>query len=266
MNPNPRKHGTAPYTVAVIHGGPGAPGTVAELAMGLSERSGLGVLEPLQTSMSIEGQIGELRRMLKKHGKLPVSLTGHSWGAWLAFMFAARYPSYVKKLILVASGPFEERYASTIMQTRLERMSESEIEEYLHLSSSMSDPSVTNKNHVFAKFGKLISAADSFDFVPYEGTNTGFMHDVNRSIWNEASYLRRSGKLLNMGEQIKCPVMAIHGNHDPHPFEGVKAPLSKVIKDFRFMLLDNCGHYPWQEKHAYEDFYQMMKKELVDKK
>ncbi|WP_342306377.1 alpha/beta hydrolase [Methanolobus sp. ZRKC5] len=263
MNPNPRKHGTAPYTIAVVHGGPGAPGTVTELAIELSSRSMTGVLEPLQTSMSIEGQIRELRKMLKKNGKLPVSLIGHSWGAWLAFMFAAHYPSYVKKLILVASGPFEERYASTVMQTRLERMSESEIEEYLHLSSSMSDPSVANKNHVFAKFGKLISAADSFDLVPYEGANAGFMHDVNRSIWNEASYLRRSGKLLDMGEHIKCPVVAIHGNHDPHPFEGVKAPLSKRLKHFRFTMLENCGHYPWQEKHASEKFYQVIQKELL---
>ncbi|WMW21839.1 alpha/beta hydrolase [Methanolobus mangrovi] len=261
MNSNPRKYGTSPYNVAVVHGGPGAPGTVAELARGLSEWSG--VLEPLQTSMSIDGQVSELRNILKKHGKLPVSLVGHSWGAWLSFMLAARYPSYVRKLILVSSGPFKESYASTIMKTRLDRMSETEIEEYLHLSSSMSDPSVTNKNHVFAKFGKLISAADSFDLIPYEGVYAGFRHDVNKSIWSEASYLRKSGKLLSMGEDIRCPVVAIHGNHDPHPFEGVKEPLSKVLSDFRFILLENCGHYPWQEKHASEEFYQVMGKELT---
>ncbi len=260
MNSNPRKYGTSPYNVAVIHGGPGAPGTVAELARGLSDKNG--VLEPLQTSMSIDGQVSELRKILKKQGKLPVSLVGHSWGAWLSFILAARYPSYVKKLILVASGPFEERYASAIMKTRLDRMSESEIGEYLRLSSSMSDPSVANKNHVFAKFGKLISAADSFDLVPYEGVYAGFRHDVNKSIWNEASYLRKSGKLLSMGEDIRCPVVAIHGNHDPHPFEGVKEPLSKVVRDFRFILLENCGHYPWQEKHAAEEFYLVLEKEL----
>ena len=99
MNNNPRKYGTEPYNVAVVHGGPGAPGTVAELARGLSARNG--VLEPLQTSMSIEGQIGELQRMLRRHAELPLTLAGHSWGAWLSFLFAARYPSYVKKLILI---------------------------------------------------------------------------------------------------------------------------------------------------------------------
>jgi len=260
MKPNPRKHGTEPYNIAVVHGGPGAPGTVAELARGLSE--GKGVLEPLQTSMSIDGQIEELRRILRKHGKLPVTLAGHSWGAWLSFLFAARYPSYVKKLILIASGPFEDRYAGSIMQTRLNRMSDKEINEYLRLSSSMGDPSVTNKNHFFMKFGRLMSTMDSYDFVPFEETRR-FHHQVNKSIWNEASYLRSSGKLLRTGYQIKCPVVAIHGSYDPHPFEGVEEPLSRVLSDFRFVLLEKCGHYPWLEKQASEEFYRVMEKEIV---
>ncbi|MEZ5334422.1 MAG: hypothetical protein R2741_03855 [Methanolobus sp.] len=86
--------------------------------------------------------------------------------AWTSFLFAARYPSYVRKLILISSGPFEERYASGIMKTRLDRMNENELEEYLHVSSKISDPSVANKNHFFVRFGKLMSATDSFDFTP----------------------------------------------------------------------------------------------------
>ncbi|MBN2109904.1 MAG: alpha/beta hydrolase [Methanosarcinaceae archaeon] len=262
MNTNTRKYGTAPYDIAVIHGGPGAPGSVAEMAREISKISETGVLEPLQTCMSIDGQVHELKAILKKHGKLPVSLAGHSWGAWLAFMFAARYPAYVRKLILVSSGPFEESYAPQIMQKRLERMSENKMEEYLHLSAKMNDPSVKNKNYVFARFGELISSADSFNLLPSTENTAGFNHDVNRSIWNEASYLRRSGKLLNMGKDIRCPVLAIHGDQDPHPFEGVKKPLSRTLKDFHFVLLKDCGHYPWRERYARELFYEIMKSEL----
>lgn len=262
MNPNFKKYGASPYCIAVIHGGPGAPGTVAEMAMELSSRSDTGVLEPLQTSMTIDEQVNELRNILKKHGKLPVSLVGHSWGAWLAFMFAARYPVYVKKLILVASGPFEESYASGIMQKRLERMSESKMEEYLHLSAKMNDPSVKNKNYVFAKFGKLISSTDSFHLLPSSENTAGFRHDINKSIWDEASYLRRSGKLLNMGKDIRCPVVAIHGDHDPHPAEGVRKPLERTLKDFHFVLLEDCGHYPWREKYAMDLFYEIVMSEL----
>lgn len=256
-----RKYGTFPYKTAVIHGGPGAPGTVAELAAGLSDMTG--VLEPFQTAMSIEGQIRELKDTLKDHGELPVTLAGHSWGAWLAFMFAARYPTYVKKLILIASGPFEESYASHIMQKRLERLNNDEIEEYLELSASMANPDVKNKDYFFTRYGKLISNADSFDIVPSGKNLSGLRYDHNKSIWKEASYLRKSGKLLDMGKMIRCPVVAVHGNYDPHPFEGVKEPLSKTIDDFRSFLLDKCGHYPWLEKNAAEEFYHIMVEEIA---
>ncbi len=53
---NLRKYGKAPFKVAVIHGGPGAPGEMAPVARELSSVSG--VLEPLQTATTIEGQIG----------------------------------------------------------------------------------------------------------------------------------------------------------------------------------------------------------------
>ncbi len=261
MHPNPRKHGNEPYNVAVIHGGPGAPGTVRELAIGLSGISG--ILEPLQTSMSIEGQLIELRDMLKDQGKLPMTMVGHSWGAWLAFMFAARYPSCVKKVILVSSGPFEESYAFNIMQTRLERMTDYEREEYLHVTTSIQDPGVKNKDYFFTRFGKLMTYADSYDHGVTMKNIAGFRHDINRSVWNEASCLRRSGKLLSMGKKIRCPVVAIHGDYDPHPFRGVKDTLVAAVEDFRFILLEKCGHYPWLERHASENFYRLMEMELA---
>jgi len=56
--------------------------------------------------------------------------------------------------------------------------------------------------------------------------------------------LRKSGKLLKLGKQIKYPVIAIHGDYDPHPAEGVLIPLSSILKYFRFLLLKHCGHKP----------------------
>jgi pimeloyl-ACP methyl ester carboxylesterase len=77
---------------------------------------------------------------------------------------------------------------------------------------------------------------------------------IFKSVWEDAHELRRSGKLLKLGKKVTCPVVAIHGDFDPHPFEGVKEPLSGVVKDFRFILLDKCGHKPWIEREAKERF------------
>jgi pimeloyl-ACP methyl ester carboxylesterase len=81
-----------------------------------------GVLEPFQTETSLEGQIRELRSVLEKDGRVPVTLVGFSWGAFLSWMVAARYPALVGKLILVGCPPFEEQDAAAITQTRLDRL------------------------------------------------------------------------------------------------------------------------------------------------
>ena len=95
---NLRKHGKEPFRIAVIHGGPCAPGEMAPVARELS--ADWGVLEPLQTAASVEGQIEELHGVLNDNADLPVVLVGFSWGAWLGFMLAALYPAFVRKLIL----------------------------------------------------------------------------------------------------------------------------------------------------------------------
>ncbi len=114
---NIRKYGNPPFSVAVIHGGPGAPGEMAPVARELSSR--WGVLEPLQTQASIDGQIEELKTVLEQNANLPVTLIGWSWGSFLSYIFASKYPSYVKKLILVSSGPFDATYEQTLCKHAL---------------------------------------------------------------------------------------------------------------------------------------------------
>ncbi len=117
-----RKYGKPPYSVTVVHGGPGAPGSMAPVARELAKHCG--VIEHLESATTIDGQVRELHDTLQKNCDLPATLIGHSWVAWLSLIFTARYPGMVKKLILVGSGPFEERYAAGIMATRLGRLSE----------------------------------------------------------------------------------------------------------------------------------------------
>ena len=257
---NLRKYGNKPFNVAVIHGGPGAPGEMAPVARELSSVSG--VLEPLQTATTLEGQVQELKAVLEKNGDLPVTLIGFSWGAMLSFIFTARYPSFVRKLILIGSGAYEEKYAADITKTRLSRLSEEERGEALSLMETLNDPAIEDKNTPMARLGKLISRADSYDPLPHDSEILECRYDIYQSVWEQARELRSSGKLLELGKRIRCPVVAIHGDYDPHLSEGIKAPLSRILKDFRLILLEKCGHCPWIEKSARDRFYNILKKEL----
>jgi pimeloyl-ACP methyl ester carboxylesterase len=257
---NLRKHGGPPFTVAVIHGGPGAAGQMKPVAEELSHM--YGTLEPLQTAISIDGQVKELHLALKNHGTLPVTLIGHSWGAWLAFLYAARYSSSVKKLLLVSSGPFEEHYASQITNQRLDRLNEKEKMELDILMNGLMNPEVNDKEKIFSKMGKITLKSDSFNPLHCDDEGIEYRYDIFQSVWDEAEEMRRSGKLLMIGRQIRCPVVAIHGDYDPHPFQGVEEPLSHVVKEFKFILLKNCGHYPWIEREERNNFYDILFEEL----
>lgn len=257
---NPRKYGNSPYGVAVVHGGPGAAGELAPVARALA--AGRGVLEPLQTRLTLEGQIDELAEALERDGRLPMTLVGHSWGAMLCYILAARSPSLVRKLVLVAGAAFDESYAPGIIETRMSRLTETEWAELEALSATMNDPSSRARDEAFRSMGELLARADSLDPVPHRDEVVEHRYDIYAGVWPQAAELRRSGKLLEMGRRIRCPVVAVHGDYDPHPYEGVSVPLSRALRDFRLVLIEQCGHLPWLERGARERFYEVLEEEL----
>jgi pimeloyl-ACP methyl ester carboxylesterase len=261
---NVRFYGRVPYQAAVLHGGPGALGDVAAIARELGKD--YGVIEPLQTKNSIAGLLIELDEVLSANCDQPIILIGHSWGAWLAWLYAARYPDQVSKLILVGSGPFESRYAGQIGQRRLSRLTETEQAEYTLLLEGLDSGRVDNKDELLSRLGALVAKTDNYCPVelqddPIDNLSAdGVMYNA---VWNEAVRLRESGGLLEAAAQITCPVVVIHGDSDPHPLDGVKLPLAKLVKNFTVYLLEKCGHSPWKEKYARERFYEIVRAEFA---
>ena len=257
---NPRRYGESPYVVVLVHGGPGAPGTMAPVARELSLK--WGVVEPLQTADSLEGQVLELRDAISTHADPPVTLIGSSWGAMLSFIVTARYPDIVRKLILIGSGVFESHYAEGIDAERMRRLSPDDRQELERLSAQMSEPNA-DKNGIFAAMGHIFTKTDTLDPITLDTEMIEGRFDVYERVWNDAAAYRASGDFLALGRDIRCPVVAIHGDYDPHPVEGVRDPLSRVLNDFRFILLEECGHLPWIERRARDRFFQLLREEIA---
>ncbi len=158
---NPRRFGNAPYNITVIHGGPGAIGEMAPVARELA--SDWGVLEPIQTATSLRGQVEELKAILERNTDLPTILIGFSYGAWLSYIVSASYPSLVKKLILVGSGPFEHEYVEKIQSTRLSRLSREDRAEYESIIRILNNTAAEGKSTAFARLGALASKTDEYD-------------------------------------------------------------------------------------------------------
>ncbi len=257
-----RTWGRPPYRVVAVHGGPGAPGSIGPVAKEMSAVAS--ILEPFQTEATLAGQITELSGILERHAAVPVVLIGHSWGAWLSYLVAARHPPLVKKLIMVGAAPFEQSYAEAIFPERLGRLCESERIEVLRLIDSINDGTCADKDPFMAKLGRLFARADTFDALPArkDPESMDVSEEIGRRVWAEAEQLRKDGELLGAATKIVCPVVAVHGDYDPHPAEGVRAPLERVLADFRFILLKKCGHEPWAEKHAHDEFFRILEREI----
>ena len=241
-------HGIPPFKVVLTHGGPGAAGELTPLAKELSEFVSL--LEPFQTKSSIEELIIELDNQISRN-------------AWLSLLYAARFNEKVKKLILLSSGPFDPGYAVDIINIRVQRLSDENKKRLFRLIERLNEPDEKNKNELFRKVGELIYMADSFDPVPRKNPDIKYDYDMYLRVWNEAQALREAGGLLNAVTRINCPVVAIHGDYDPHPAEGVNEPFAAHLKDFQFHLIRNCGHHPWEEKMARDEFFDILTNHII---
>lgn len=261
---NKRTYGNPPFIAAVVHGGPGACGELAPVARALS--TVCGVLEPIQTQITIDEQVEELASAINTFANVPIVLVGHSWGAWLSYLTAARYPALVKKLILIGSGSYEERYVEQMVSERYSRYSKEEQAEYDTILALLKEPEAEGKHAAYHRLGALVAQADAYHPMPSGNTNEDMIDTGNRSyhaVLEEVQQMRRDGSLLNFAHCITCPVVAIHGDYDTRPIQGVEEPLARKIADFRMIVLPKCGHTPWTEKYARDEFYRVLINEVI---
>ena len=206
-----RFHGDAPFRAAALHGGPGAPGSAAGLAREMAHCCG--TLEPIQTGCSIDELTEELSGQLERYASLPVMLAGHSWGAWLAALTAARRPELVSRLILIGCPPLEERFAPCIASRRRARLAPEEREEFGRLVAALERGEGREApNFMLQRIGALVEKADSRELLPE--TPSAPVHvngEQYAAVWGEAAELRRSGELLRRFRRLRIPIVLIQG-------------------------------------------------------
>ena len=90
--------------------------------------------------------------------------------------------------------------------------------------------------------------------------------EMHNAIWSEAAKLRTDGKLLEAFKRIQCKICLIQGVYDPHPVKGVTMPLQENNVPCETYILEKCGHSPFMEKYAKDEFYNILKGIMDDGK
>lgn len=259
---NFRKYGEGPGKYVVVHGGPGAPGSVSSLARKLSETRS--VLEPFQTENSVWGQVEELYRLIREKCTDRVFLLGHSWGAWLVYLMAYRHPEVVGIAFLIGAGAFDAAYLPELKRRRLAALSVEEQSEYLEIVELLKRPS-ENSDRYLSRLGELAEKGDNYCI---EMTDEGSENMVSingkqfRQVMTEAFRMREEGFFRKIAGKIRCPLRILHGKNDTTPVEGVVEPLQGAVADLRWYVIDRCGHSPWKEKYGKEQFYRIVDLEV----
>ena len=82
--------------------------------------------------------------------------------------------------------------------------------------------------------------------------------------WSDMLRLQESGRHPAAFAAIRCPVRMIHGAEDPHPGASIRASLAPYIPHLEYHELQRCGHYPWLERGAREEFLATLRRLLAD--
>ncbi len=171
----------------------------------------------------------------------------------LVALFAEKHSEFVKDIVLVGSGPLENKYVAEIGSRRVENLSGEDLVLYERLiSNQVTDldmkkiPAIFEKSDNYCLEDRELHRADKTD---------SEMHNL---IWSEAAKLRTDGKLLEVFQKINSKIYLIQGAYDPHPVNGVTTPLQENNVPCEVYVLEKCGHSPFMEKYAKDEFYSVL--------
>lgn len=254
-----REYGTSGPLVVVLHGGPGAPGSAAPLARGLADT--FRVLEPLQRAsgerpLTVARHVADLRELLSRRGGRP-ALVGHSWGAMLALVYAAAYPSDVAALALVGCGTFDRKARDRLIATREERMDDALRRDLARLAEEIPDPDA-----MLQATANLLLPVDSYEPLATELELDACDARAHHETWEDMVRLQNEGVYPAAFAVIDVPVLMLHGADDPHPGPLIRASLAPHIPRLEYRELERCGHYPWLEKAARDEFFSALRRWL----
>ncbi len=273
-------HGTG-RGVLVVHGGPGKPiqrpwpgleplsGEYSFLyydqrGCGLSTRpidrfsssNYYGNMQVLEKTLGLGAQIADIERIRRILGEEKLVLIGHSFGAFLAALYAAEFPDRVSALVLVApasvlvmpgedGGLFGE--VGRLLPEQMRQEYAVFLKSYLDFSNifSRTEAELASVNARFGKYYRIAARAKGFSAPDDDqaGSQGGWMV--------QAMY-------FSMGKRHDCrsalrkarsPVLVIHGENDIQPERASRA-YSDAFPNSTFRLIKSAGHFPFLDQPA----------------
>jgi pimeloyl-ACP methyl ester carboxylesterase len=264
-----REHGITGPVVIVLHGGPGAPGSAAPIAHLLA--NSFRVLEPWQRGkdtspaepLTVATHISDLHDLIvARCPDIRPAIVGWSWGAMLALAYAAAHPEMVGPLVLVGCGTWDVASRAEIGATLQRRIDQDpDLRRRLdRLAEECPNPEQRQVGH-----HELTHHLYNYDPLPDEPDPDAPPIDMqaHTQTWEDMLRLQASGIYPAAFTAINSPVLMIHGDHDPHPGRMIRDSLQQYLPRLEYHELPRCGHNPWRERFARQEFASILSEWLL---
>lgn len=261
--------------VLIVHGGPGAP--YAEPWAGLEpltgtyrfhyyDQRGCGQstraidtfastnyyenMTTLDQTLGLGTQIADIERIRRLLGDEKLILIGHSWGGFLAALYAAEFPDRVEALILVAPAdvlvmPQPSGGLFELVKQRLPAEIQAEFDAYLQEYLSFGDIFAKSEADLVAlnqEFGQYYQAAIDTP-LPEQGQPGGWMVQAMYFSMGQRHDYRE------MLKAVTAPVLVIHGAKDLQPAETTRV-YADAFPNASFQIIEEAGHFAFEEQAA----------------
>jgi proline iminopeptidase len=259
----------------VLHGGPGLSQDyllpqMTELAKThqviFYDQRGCGNSEGVisDQTITLPQYVRDLDAIGKACGFESFSLLGHSWGGFLAMKYAIAHPDQVEKLILSNSMPADSDDLSLFLHEWIKRMSPY-MEKIGAIKSSEAfqegDPQ-TFENYYLITFRTYCFKPECADLLHLKPTKSAAVQgQLVQALFNQELF-QKPYDIKPEISQLKIPTLVIHGDFDPIPAETAEH-LHKNIPHSQFVLLKDCGHFPYVEtpKPYFKAIHDFLEKE-----
>lgn len=243
----------------VIHGG---PGLTQDYLLPYMEKLGndnfvifydqracgnsTGAITP--ETVNLPQYLNDIETIRKHFGFEKVSVLGHSWGGFLGMHYAIHYPQSVDKLILLNSVPVSsEEFFLFLAEWKRRTSAIKEIEEIKTQPEFLAgDPGLTEKYYrlIFTTYCYKPESANDLNLLM---TTEAIRNGTKAYALLNENTLQKPFNLHDELKKLNLPTLVIHGDSDIIP-SSTAENIHKSIKGSQFILIKQCGHFPYIEK------------------
>jgi len=269
--------------VLVIHGGPGEPFSQpisgleplpGEFRFHYYDQRGCGEssrpiehfespntyenMQALDRTLGLGAQIADIERIRQILGDEKLILIGHSWGGFLASLYAAEFPEHVEALVLVSPAnvlvmpqPDADSDLFAAVRARLPADEQVEfdafMEEYFDFGSlfDKSEDDLIAMNRKFGEYYLKIMAPDAAlnmdSGAPVQGRPGGWM------VWAQYISMGQRHDYSQALKEVTVPVLVIHGADDLQS-ESASRMYAEAFPNAEFVVIQNASHFSFEQQ------------------